>query len=109
MPGNRYYVFTANELDYEFRNNGRPITELGFPADVTRIDAAFVWGYNMKTYLITGDMYWRYNENAGRMDDDYPRDMSMWKRVKLPVHAAFRDFYGESSGQMGTYTNTNVR
>ena len=75
---------------------GRPITELGIPDDVDHIDAAFVWGYNKKTYFISGDMYWRYNEETRTVAYDYPRDMSMWSGVPIPVSAAFQYWDGKS-------------
>ena len=73
-----------------FPKSGRPIQELGFPHDIKKVDAAFVWGYNHKTYFFTGDMYWRYNEEGGFMDYDYPRDMSMWAGLRVPVDAALQ-------------------
>lgn len=73
-----------------FPKYGRNITELGLPADIKKIDAAFVWGYNMKTYFISGDMYWKYDESQSQVEWDYPRDMSMWRGVQLPVDAAFQ-------------------
>ncbi len=39
-----------------FPREGRPLTELGFPGDIEKIDAAFIWGHNKKTYFITGKM-----------------------------------------------------
>ena len=77
-----------------FPYEGKPLTDLGLPKDIDHIDAAFVWGYNYKTYFITGNMYWRYNEEQKKMDYDYPRDMSMWEGVQLPVSAAFKSWDG---------------
>lgn len=39
---------------------------------VDRIDAAFVWGANGKTYLFSGDRYWRYNAALESIDMGYP-------------------------------------
>ena len=77
-----------------FPPEGRPIEELGFPHDIEKVDAAFIWGYNKKTYFFAGHMYWRYNEVNGYMEYDYPRDTSMWKGLPQPVDAAFQDFDG---------------
>ena len=81
-------------MDPGFPRSGKPLTEMGFPRDIEKVDAAFVWGYNAMTYLITDNMYWRYNENLRRMDYDYPRDMSMWEGVPTPVSAAFKAWDG---------------
>ena len=82
-----------------FPIEGRPITELGIPNDIERIDAAFVWGHNKKTYLISGRMYWRYNEDDGYVEYGYPRDMSIWSRVQIPVSSAFQYLDGECAVQ----------
>lgn len=87
-------MYKGNHLVSDFPEQGRPITELGLPPDIERVDAAFVWGYNHKTYFITGDMYWRYNEDRKKMDYGYPRDMSMWEGVPVPVDAAFLHWDG---------------
>ena len=91
----RYFVFNDNHLNPEFHDNGRPITELGFPESIKRIDAAFVWKYNKKTYFISGDIYCRFNEKTGTMDQDYPRPMKYWKNVKLNVTSVFAGFDGK--------------
>ena len=92
--GSRYWLYSGNHMASDFPSDGKPLTDLGLPKDIDHIDAAFVWGYNLKTYFITGSMYWRYNENEKKMDYDYPRDMSMWEGVQLPVSAAFKSWDG---------------
>ncbi len=72
-----------------FPQSGRPIRELGFPHDIKKVNAAFVWGYNQKTYFFTNDFYWRYNEDDGYMEYDYPRDMGMWEGLPRPIDSAF--------------------
>ncbi|KAI0241933.1 Matrix metalloproteinase-14 [Lamellibrachia satsuma] len=94
FSGRKYWIFDGNHPAPGFSREGRPITELGIPDDIDHIDAAFVWGYNQKTYFISGDMYWRYNEDTGSVEDDYPRDMSMWSGVPVPVSAAFQYWDG---------------
>ncbi|CAG5121963.1 unnamed protein product, partial [Candidula unifasciata] len=91
FSGDRYWVFNANHLYNQFPSEGRPITEFNIPADVKKIDAAFVWGYNKRTYLVSGDMYWKMNENNTFVEYDYPRDMGTWKGVPVPLDAAFKD------------------
>lgn len=72
-----------------FPPDGRPLSDMGLPAGVDRIDAAFVWGYNGRVYLVSGYAYWKM-ETDGRavVRDDYPRDMSMWGGVPIPLDDA---------------------
>ena len=88
-------MFNGNNLDTNFTSVGRPLTDFGLPRDLKKVDAVFVWGHNKKTYIISGHMYWRYNEYLGRVDYGYPRDMSMWEGVPIPVDAAFQDSDGK--------------
>jgi len=34
-------------------------------------------------------MYWKLNDSSRGVEYSYPRDMSMWAGVPLPVDAAF--------------------
>lgn len=54
--GRNYYVFNAFYLEPGYP---KPITDLGLPASLEKIDAAMVWGYNKMTYFFSGNMYWR--------------------------------------------------
>ncbi|XP_014679140.1 PREDICTED: 72 kDa type IV collagenase-like [Priapulus caudatus] len=47
--GDRFWVY--NDNSGPLPSFPRPLTDLGLPADVRSIDAAFVWGHNQKTYL----------------------------------------------------------
>lgn len=87
FTGKEYYVFSANELDPRYP---RPLTDLGLPSTLTHIDGAMVWGYNGKTYLFSGTMYWRLDEDVGSVELDYPRDMSMWRGVGYNIDAVFQ-------------------
>ena len=40
---------------------GRPLSSLGLPKHLAKVDAAFVWGKNKHTYLFAGDQYWKYS------------------------------------------------
>ncbi|XP_013397458.1 matrix metalloproteinase-2 isoform X2 [Lingula anatina] len=95
FSGNRYYVFNANQLVHGFPEEGRPITDYGLPNDIEKIDAVFTWSYNSRTYLITGNMYWKLDEKEQRVVPfDYPRDMGIWQGVPTPVDAAFQFWDG---------------
>ena len=78
-----------------FPREGRPITEFGIPADVKHIDTVFTWGFNKRTYFVSGDMYWKLDENNTYVEYDYPRDMSIWRGVPVPLDAAFQYWDGE--------------
>lgn len=54
--GNEYWVYSASTLE---RGYPKPLTSLGLPPDVQRVDAAFNWSKNKKTYIFAGDKFWR--------------------------------------------------
>lgn len=68
----------------------KPLTALGLPEELDRVDAATVWGHNSKTYIFSGTMYWRYDDETERMELDYPRDMNIWRGVGDNINAAFQ-------------------
>ena len=41
--------------------------------------------------LVSGDMYWRLDDEAQVVELDYPRDISMWKGVPANIDAVFQD------------------
>lgn len=54
--GNEYWVYSASNLD---RGYPKKLSSLGLPPDVQRVDAAFNWGRNKRTYIFAGDRYWK--------------------------------------------------
>ncbi|XP_041347999.1 matrix metalloproteinase-2-like [Gigantopelta aegis] len=94
--GDKYWVLNANHLVAGFPEAGRPITEFGIPPDVKKIDTVFVWGFNKRTYLVSGDMYWKLDVNNTYVEYDYPRDMSIWRGIPVPVDAAFQYWDGKT-------------
>ncbi|XP_053609179.1 matrix metalloproteinase-2-like [Plodia interpunctella] len=68
----------------------RAIRELGLPSSLEKLDAAMVWGHNGKTYFYSGSLYWKYDEEEGHVELDYPRDMSMWKGVGYNIDSVFQ-------------------
>lgn len=82
------YVFDGNRLDPGYP---RQISSLGLPPEVDHIDAAMIWGYNSKTYFYTGNIYWRYDEEAHHVELDYPREITtMWKGMGSHFDAVFQ-------------------
>ena len=35
-------------------------------------------------------MYWRFDEDVGHVELDYPRDMSMWRGIGYNIDSAFQ-------------------
>lgn len=85
--GRKYYVMSGNS---QLKHGPLPLTNLGLPDTLEKIDGALVWSWNGKTYLFSGTMYWRFDEEAEYIELDYPRDMSMWKGVPNAIDAAFQ-------------------
>lgn len=60
----------------------------GLPVD--RVEAAFIWAHNGKTYLFSDGEFWRFDESRkGKQMNmqpelGYPRDNSLW--VGVPSH-----------------------
>lgn len=54
--GRYYYVYSGNTLE---SGSPKPLTELGLPKYLEKIDGATVWGHNGKTFFFSGNLYWR--------------------------------------------------
>nr|XP_033330394.1 matrix metalloproteinase-2 isoform X2 [Megalopta genalis] len=85
--GKNYYVFNANNLEPGYP---RPLTSLGLPQSLEKIDGAMIWGHNGKTYFFSGSMYWRFDESVKFVELDYPRDISMFAGVGNDIDAVFQ-------------------
>ncbi|KAH8252944.1 hypothetical protein KR032_002768 [Drosophila birchii] len=85
--GRQYYVFNSATLAPGYP---KPLASLGLPPTLTHIDASFVWGHNNQTYLTSGTLYWRIDESTGKVEHDYPRDMSIWSGVGYNIDDAFQ-------------------
>ncbi|XP_042863737.1 matrix metalloproteinase-2-like isoform X1 [Penaeus japonicus] len=84
--GNRYYVCQGN---HRLLKTGL-LKHLGLPEDLKKVDAAFVWGHNGRTYIFADTMYWRFDESVQNVELDYPRDMVMWSGVPYSIDSAFK-------------------
>lgn len=72
----------------------RPLSDWGMRKKsgemVNRVDAAFIWAHNGKTYLFSEGEFWRFNENVenGQMtmqpEQGYPRENTLWEG--MPTH-----------------------
>lgn len=75
----------------------KPLTHLGLPSSIDKIDAALVWGHNNRTYFYSGTEYWRFDEDEMQVELDYPRDMSMWKGIGYDIDSAFQNRDGKKA------------
>ncbi len=55
---------------FEPENSGF-LTDLGLPAGLDRLDAAFVWGKNDKTYFFRKNLYWKFDDQVTLQYKDF--------------------------------------
>uniref|UniRef100_A0A914UVR2 Peptidase metallopeptidase domain-containing protein n=1 Tax=Plectus sambesii TaxID=2011161 RepID=A0A914UVR2_9BILA len=93
--GKMYYEFDGRQMLPGFP---KPLTDLGLPDWVDHVSAVFVWEYNEKTYLFSGEDYWRFDENEGRVEIDYPRKIeSNWHGIPVELDGdGFTDHEGRT-------------
>ena len=97
--GHQYWIFEDNKISIESDGSTYPhnISSLGLPAHVDHIDAAFLWSFNRQAYLVSANLYWALDERWNRVNTyDYPRDMTMWQGIDVPLDDAFVDLTGKS-------------
>ena len=86
FSGSKYWVYDG----YQFSDDSpRMISQLGL-TDVGKIDAVFVWPKNGRTYVFSGQKYWKLNEAQTYTEDGYPlliRDR--WQNVPDLLDAIF--------------------
>ncbi|CAH8504553.1 unnamed protein product [Schistosoma turkestanicum] len=91
-----------------FPSDGLPLTDLGLPSHLERVDSVFSWGENQAIYIFAGKYYWRLDENAGPFgkvinSPDYPRLIEdTWQGVPVPTQAAFTGLNDETLFFEGT-------
>ena len=91
-PGAQYWVFKDTQAREGYP---RPLSDWGMRtgtgAPVDRVDAAFVWAHNGKTYLFSGGEFWRFDESSASQqggirpqEPGYPKSANLWRGV--PAH-----------------------
>jgi len=86
--GKKYYLFNnQNHLEPGYP---KTLVSMGLPETLDKVDAVMIWGHNAKTYIFSGSQYWRFDEEDNRVELDYPRDMTVWKGIPVPIDAAFQ-------------------
>lgn len=86
--GSQYWVFRDNMAKEGYP---RPLSDWGMRMSdgrlVDKVEAAFVWAHNGKTYLFSGGEFWRFdesqksNQEIKQPEPGYPRKASLWKGV----------------------------
>lgn len=97
--GRQYWIFEDNRIAKDSDGQGYPrnLTALGLPTHVDHIDAAFLWSFNRQAYLVSAHLYWALDERWNRVNTyDYPRDMTMWQGIDVPLDDAFVDISGKA-------------
>lgn len=82
FSGPNYFV-----LDHFFRLRRKGVIS-DLRVNATHIDAVMVWGHNGRTYLFSGNNYWRL-DRQGMAEMDYPRDVNVWRGLPHNMSAAF--------------------
>lgn len=89
--GSQYWVFKDTVV---MGGYPRPLAEWGMRTRsgtlVDKVDAAFIWAHNGKTYLFSGGEFWRFDESrkgeqvTRQLEPGYPRENGLWGGV--PTH-----------------------
>ncbi|XP_038161385.1 matrix metalloproteinase-25 [Cyprinodon tularosa] len=89
--GSQYWVFKDTTA---MSGYPRPLSDWKMRTQsgelVDRVDAAFIWAHNGKTYLFSGGQFWRFDESQNREgvikepDPQYPRTNDLWGG--MPTH-----------------------
>lgn len=73
--GRDIYVFEATTFLYR-----SSLSHLGIDHHFDKIDAIFKWHFNERTYIFSGDQYWRLDGDS--VDQHYPKDiLRSWREV----------------------------
>lgn len=81
------YTFDGNNFIDRWPHN---LDDLGIESYVDRLDAAFIWGKNGKTYFFSGSEYWKLDSKTLKRDAGYPVGMTRWRNLPYPVDTAFK-------------------
>jgi matrix metalloproteinase-25 (membrane-inserted) len=82
--GQEIYIFTGRILEQKLL-----LAQLGIHRQFSKIDFIFKWHFNKKSYIFSGDHYWRLN--GSKVDAEYPKLIgTKWRNV-FGVDTAFSD------------------
>uniref|UniRef100_A0A8C5ERC0 72 kDa type IV collagenase n=1 Tax=Gouania willdenowi TaxID=441366 RepID=A0A8C5ERC0_GOUWI len=87
FSGNEVWVYKADELE---KGYPKRLSSLDLPTDLQKIDAAFSFRKNRKTYLFAEDKFWRYDEETKLMDTGFPKLIAdSWNGIPDDIDSAF--------------------
>lgn len=79
-------IFAFDATTFLYRSS---LSHLGIEHHFEKIDAIFKWHYNQKTYIFSGDQYWRFDGDS--VDQHYPKDiLRSWRQV-YDINTALSD------------------
>lgn len=55
FTGRWIYSFNKHDLD---RGYPKPLTAIGLPFELQKIDDIWIWGHNNQTFIFSGTQYW---------------------------------------------------
>ncbi|XP_073831872.1 neutrophil collagenase-like [Musca autumnalis] len=61
---------------------------LGYSVNVNHVDAVLLWPKNNRTYIFSGSIFWRYDDNLQQLDEGYPKSMQRWPGIPENIDAA---------------------
>ncbi|VDD74045.1 unnamed protein product [Mesocestoides corti] len=101
---NRFWLLVDNKrLAGGCPRSGLPLTKLGLPANLKKVDTVFKWDVNKEFYIFAGDEYWLLDPQAqhpiGKVAPwpDYPRRIKdTWRGIPTPVTTAYTTLNGET-------------
>jgi len=92
FEGRQYWGIRAH-TNTKLSGYPKPLTNLGLPSSVKKLDAAVFVKATGKTLLFVGNQYWSYDERRNQMDNGYPRYISWdFPGISCRVDAAFENF-----------------
>lgn len=80
--GREIYAFSGTTFVYR-----SSLSHLGIDHHFEKIDAIFKWNYNKRTYIFSGDQYWKLDGDF--VDRHYPKDILRSWRDVYDVDTAF--------------------
>eukprot|EP00095_Tigriopus_kingsejongensis_P008770 maker-scaffold761_size101412-snap-gene-0.18 protein:Tk08770 transcript:maker-scaffold761_size101412-snap-gene-0.18-mRNA-1 annotation:"matrix metalloproteinase-24" len=92
FSGAQYWIYDGFQF---IENTPLPLSYLGLPSDLKKLDATFVWGKNQKTYFFRNNLYWRFDERSRRIEDGYPWEIGLrWHGLPDDIQSVFTDQSG---------------
>ncbi|KAG5670045.1 hypothetical protein PVAND_000331 [Polypedilum vanderplanki] len=72
----RVFIFSQRNLEREIN-----LSQLGISSEVSKIDAIFRMHHNQETYIMSGDKYWKFDEEKLKIELSYPKSIARFKGV----------------------------